>query len=205
MRIRDDMMKNVLENICQKFHEEIAIKPYLSLLMIICLYLLFCCLYYLIFDTGENFFSIFINPVFIFGTPYLILDYLRYKELKKTYKNYTLEEFIYTYKNAPDLAYAKPSGFKHFQSLDGKLYYDKETILKFKPLAKNILSLNRYYTDTEDLENKEIASEEFIKQKYQDNFKFDYFLPTQSASFYYILLLGIYIQLSLWEYIEIDD
>ena len=78
------------------------------------------------------------------------------------------------------------------------IYYDKNTILQLRPLAKNILSLSNYYTNTEDLKNKKITIEEFIRQKYWDKFKFDYFLSGESASFYYTLFVGIIFQLGLW-------
>ncbi|CDA17506.1 unknown [Acetobacter sp. CAG:267] len=177
-------MKNLLEN----FFASISQSQY-SLYICIFLWSLFICLYFFVFDTPQTFFSIFINPVFLFGAPYLILDYLRYKELKKTYKNYTLEDFIYAYENAPALAHAKPNNFKS----------------KFRPLARNILSLSRYYTDTENLKNKEITVDEFIKQKYRSKFKFDYLFPTESGVFYYMLFLGICIQLELWGIIKTEQ
>ena len=89
-------MKKILEKICDK----IAEKPEITLLIIFLLYLLLFILFVSIFETTETFFSIFVNPFFLFGIPYLILDYLRYKELKKTYKNYTQEQFIEVYKKS---------------------------------------------------------------------------------------------------------
>ena len=111
----------------------------------------------------------------------------------KIYKNYTLEQFIKVYENASYFAYWK------------KDYSPSEDWLELNTLAKNMLSLSRYYTHTEDLKNKGITIDKFIKEKYWCKFKFDFFLPTESGTFYYILFLGVSFQLSWWGIIPMEE
>ena len=171
-------MKNFLEKLSTKH------------VLLISVYILTIFLYVYIFGTEATFFSIFINPFFFFGIPCLILNHLRYKELKRTYKNYPINLFIEVYKKAPDFSYGKDVIYSH--NFLETTFYDQESINQLKPLAKNMLSIyNKSFFPNEELAEAQNSLENFITQKYLNKFK--------SLDFISATILALYFQLMLWQ------
>ena len=153
----------------------------------------------------DNFCRILINPVVFFGIPYLLLKHARYKELLKIYKNYTTEEFLAVYKQTRNIAYKDnvecKSGSMASVYREDIYVYDRRTLEKLRPLARDLLCINDTNICNDWLLTDWIKEEknigDFIREEYKKQYKFSLF-----NSFWIATILGIYIQLSLWGIIE---
>lgn len=157
-------------------------------------YIITVIIYRLIFDSVEDAYSIIINPFIFYGLSYIVLNHLRYLNLTKICKNYTLKEFIVVYKKCSDFAYSE--NVIYSDTLYETIYYDRKTIEKYRPLAKSMLSISKSYTPIlfdEPKNRKEL--EKFIKN--------EYISKLFSVEKIVILFLAIITQLRFWGIIEV--
>lgn len=166
-----------------------------SLLYSILFYTL-CLIIHLQYYNLKSYSSILINPFIFFGIPYYILNHLRYKELKETYKNYTLSEFI--------LVAHKIQAFICLKEVEVQRnnYLNENTTLKLRPLAINMLSINHdsLIYDLEYCLEKKNNIDIFITEQYFNKFKPSNFI-NQSFTFYVVLTYCIFLQCLFWNII----
>lgn len=199
-------MKDFIENLLQKYGDNRALP-----LFVLFFYLTFCFIIGSICNgvpIWDNFSKVLINPVVFFGVPALFLKHARYKELLKIYKNYTTEEFLAVYQQPYNIAYENDVKCNpdSMASINRRViyYYNELTLEKFRPLARDLLCIGANNPDVWILKDwiKEGKSlEDFIKTEYKKSFN----IKNSNSSFWWIVFLGIYIQLSLWGIVEYDE